>query len=285
MHRCLALKGAYDAGILHCDFSVGNIIIDSEGQGWLIDWDLSKPVSSPVASETPKHAARTVSDVILPAMVNANSECGPQGTWQFMSAKLISSPNAQHDFRDDLESSIYVLMWMTLMYSEVSERGQVEPFLSNTLNPPSYDDLAGFARQDFLKGQSFLQHVKFPGRPALHSLICNLADLFRFRYEPEPSEQLKQEYEVLQQLVSAEPTNKAVKAAYRKDPYRLYAEAITKLNDHTATIRLFGVALDHLSGWPVNDDPAKPAFEPESPADPVVKSSWRSTRTTGRAHV
>ena len=38
---------AYNIGILHRDISAGNIIIEN-GQGWLIDWDMSKPVSSTI---------------------------------------------------------------------------------------------------------------------------------------------------------------------------------------------------------------------------------------------
>jgi RIO-like serine/threonine protein kinase len=43
----------YNVGVLHRDFSPGNIII-GPGGGQLIDWDLSKPVS--VHSETPRRA-------------------------------------------------------------------------------------------------------------------------------------------------------------------------------------------------------------------------------------
>jgi serine/threonine protein kinase len=53
----------YAAGILHRDFSPGNIIITSDGKGLLIDWDLSKPfLSKPLSerSETPRCATRTV---------------------------------------------------------------------------------------------------------------------------------------------------------------------------------------------------------------------------------
>lgn len=53
-----ALKDAYEAGILHRDFSVGNIIMDGTGKGLLIDWDLSKPVSLDL--EIPRHTTRTV---------------------------------------------------------------------------------------------------------------------------------------------------------------------------------------------------------------------------------
>ena len=48
---------AYEAGILHRDFSPGNIIIYCGG-GLLIDWDLSKPLS--ITPETPRRATRTV---------------------------------------------------------------------------------------------------------------------------------------------------------------------------------------------------------------------------------
>jgi len=37
-----AHKEAYEAGILHRDVSVGNIMITPEGRGLLIDWDMCK---------------------------------------------------------------------------------------------------------------------------------------------------------------------------------------------------------------------------------------------------
>ena len=62
----LAHLDAYNIGILHQDISAGNIIIKN-GQGWLINWDMSKPVSS--AIETPRHATRTVSSSISPSLI------------------------------------------------------------------------------------------------------------------------------------------------------------------------------------------------------------------------
>jgi hypothetical protein len=140
---------------LHRDFSPGNIIIDSDGKGWLIDWDLSKPVL--LSAQTPRRATRTVSnDYLFPIRIRANPEYGFQGTWQFMSSRLINQPGVQHDFRDDLESSLYVLLWVVLMYSEVSDRDQVPLFLASVLDPQSYNNKGSFAKEDFLKGQSFL---------------------------------------------------------------------------------------------------------------------------------
>jgi len=41
-----------------------------------------------------------------------------QGTWQFMSARLVKDTSAAHTFQDDLESSFWVLLWTVLMYSK-----------------------------------------------------------------------------------------------------------------------------------------------------------------------
>lgn len=71
----LALKDAYGAGILHRDFSPGNIIIGPDGVGLLIDWDLSKPLvlASP-SSETPRRATRTVcTNILSDVVIESNS--------------------------------------------------------------------------------------------------------------------------------------------------------------------------------------------------------------------
>ena len=77
-----------------------------------------------------------------------------------MSANLIAQMNGKHTthtLQDDLESSIYVLMWMTLMYSETSDKSQVPSFLSGVLDPKPYGLTCGFSKADFLKAWTFLQ--------------------------------------------------------------------------------------------------------------------------------
>uniref|UniRef100_A0A0W0GAK3 Fungal-type protein kinase domain-containing protein n=1 Tax=Moniliophthora roreri TaxID=221103 RepID=A0A0W0GAK3_MONRR len=82
------------AKILHRDISAGNILITDEG-GMLIDWDFSKHGDI----QRPRAPVRT-------------------GTWQFMSAKLLSKPpgTVEHERVDDLESFFHVLCWITLIY-------------------------------------------------------------------------------------------------------------------------------------------------------------------------
>ncbi|KAG2073504.1 hypothetical protein BDR04DRAFT_950482, partial [Suillus decipiens] len=90
----LAHKDAYEkAGVLHRDLSIGNIVI-FHGKGILIDWDLAKLVST----KGPRQTTR-------------------MGTWQFMSAYLVQNQNAPHVIEDDLESSLYVVLWVALKYS------------------------------------------------------------------------------------------------------------------------------------------------------------------------
>ena len=86
-----------------------------------------------------------------------------QGTWQFMSAALINQKGVQHNFKDDIESSIYVLLWVILMYSEVSDRDRVPSFLSEVFDPQPHGPFGGYGKLDFLKGRSFLDDVQFPG--------------------------------------------------------------------------------------------------------------------------
>ncbi|KAG2751891.1 hypothetical protein P692DRAFT_20701781, partial [Suillus brevipes Sb2] len=89
-----AHKDAYElAMVLHRDLSVGNVVI-YKGVGILIDWDLAKLITI----QGPRQKNRT-------------------GTWQFMSAFLVSHSGAVHRVEDDLESSLYVLLWTALKYS------------------------------------------------------------------------------------------------------------------------------------------------------------------------
>ncbi|KAG2752227.1 hypothetical protein P692DRAFT_20653386, partial [Suillus brevipes Sb2] len=86
-----AHKGAFElAKVLHQDLSVGNIVI-YKGKGHLVDWDLAKLVNI----QGPRQTTRT-------------------GTCQFMSAYLIEHSNATHMVGDDLESSLFVILWTAL---------------------------------------------------------------------------------------------------------------------------------------------------------------------------
>ncbi|KAG2047885.1 hypothetical protein BDR06DRAFT_840222, partial [Suillus hirtellus] len=73
----------HKAGILHQDLSAGNVVIH-DGKGILIDWNLSKLINIKGARQ------------------------------QFMSAHLVKNKDTTHDVKDDLESSLYVVLWVAL---------------------------------------------------------------------------------------------------------------------------------------------------------------------------
>ena len=158
MHR-----GTHSAGVLHCDISPGNIILTNSG-GLLIDWDMSKAID---ATQTQRREAQT-------------------STWQFMSAALVSAmfKPMTHTFVDDIESSLWVLMWIFLMYSSCSNKDQAILFLDNTLEPQTQNRQGGYNKADWLKGGTFSNKVFFDGWPALDGLVKQLAHLFGSRYEP-----------------------------------------------------------------------------------------------------
>ncbi|KAG2113787.1 uncharacterized protein F5147DRAFT_571039 [Suillus discolor] len=90
----IAHQDAYeDCDILHRDLSVGNIMVH-ENEGILIDWDLAKSTQD----SGPRQIPRT-------------------GTWQFMSARLVADMNTPHDFQDDMESTLYVILWIMFIFT------------------------------------------------------------------------------------------------------------------------------------------------------------------------
>lgn len=199
-----------------------------------------------------------------------------------MSAKLVNEPNVLHDFRDDLESSLYVLLWTTMMYSVLPEREQVERFLKYVLDPaPSkIAGIGGFGKDSFLFRPSFLINVEFPNREALHTLMKNLANLFQFRYEKPPDPDARAACEFLQSMILQSITEDAKKyftLLLEDNAVRRYDLAMDKLSSHAATIKLFDIALSDRSKWPIIDDPATNQGFTSKPAPPVTKSDWQAT--------
>ncbi|KAI0318709.1 hypothetical protein OF83DRAFT_920034 [Amylostereum chailletii] len=92
-----AHKEAYEkAGTLHRDLSVQNILITSEGEGLLIDWDLVRDMS--ILPVIPRSELRT-------------------GTWQFVSGLLLESNGAiTHELHHDTESLTLVSLYCVVRY-------------------------------------------------------------------------------------------------------------------------------------------------------------------------
>jgi hypothetical protein len=89
---------------------------------------------------------------------------------------------------DDLESSIYVLLWMALTFLECFDRTQVPSFMEHVIDPQPQGNTSGFKKVDFLQARAFLKAVKFPHWPAIDNPIDQLAIMFSVRYETKPDD-------------------------------------------------------------------------------------------------
>ena len=188
-----------------------------------------------------------------------------QGTWQFMSSKLISDPNWRHDFQDDLESSIYVLLWVMLMYSTCSNPAQVVPFMEGVLDPQPHAMGSGFGKSDFLIGKSFLGSVQFSGRPAFDTLLLHLASLFSLRYSVPFALPPLNSGNVVATLQAHSTAQKDVDEEKEKAGANITHEAI---------ISTFDFALRNPSEWPDDDHAVHQEIELHSREFTTVGTGW-----------
>lgn len=188
----------------------------------------------------------------------------------------MNGKHTTHTLQDDLESSVYVLMWMTLMYSETSDKSQVPSFLSGVLDPKPYGPTGGFSKADFLQARTFLQRVTFPGRLALHRLVTQLAELFAVRYERKPTAIQYTTADFLFRNIADNPdSDPRFQEAYKETVVYSYETRIKALEGYQYTIDLFGNALQDTASWPTDDHAVKQYFQSEPPPpQQVIKSGW-----------
>ncbi|KAI1791921.1 hypothetical protein LXA43DRAFT_384908 [Ganoderma leucocontextum] len=155
-HALRAHMAAYtDAGILHRDISVGNILIDPVSRsGILIDWDLSRLVSE--LGDGPMEPDRT-------------------GTWQFRSALSLYYPRKPYRLSDDVESFIHAFRYMVLRFHPTGLRG----LLSHVQTYFEHSTKAGAFR---LGGQYKMDHFdkdrpsfKVINNPKLQKILDEIA--------------------------------------------------------------------------------------------------------------
>ncbi|KAF9268609.1 hypothetical protein L218DRAFT_891932 [Marasmius fiardii PR-910] len=239
----IAHKDAYEiAGILHRDISVGNIIIMSDGTGRLIDWDLCQFRHR--RDKGPRTNRRT-------------------GTWQFMSAKLLSLEAAEHELADDIESYFYVISWQVLKYTphkmDISDvidtiatvYEHVLPQIEDT--PPR----GGKAKKHSL-GSRAMSKLEVEST-AIHELLSDLEKTLAFRYEQEPSKEGFDQQRLARTRADPQSTDKeAVDELERWLYENKFKESQSFLQSHEWLLQCFDDALkgdlagelrDNLKGY------------------------------------
>ena len=173
-----------------------------------------------------------------------------------MSAYLVEhSSSAIHTVEDDLESSFYVVLWMSLMYKEtymdIIHRTKLIKQVFET-------DPRSSAKADWLIGRTNLPHDMFVDCKPLDNLIHTLAGFFSHWYIQISDNQqmvfdnfqlaLEQSMTGLGGPVITEYMLKAAHAFMADSPVYQKEMGIS----HDTVIGIFNKYLD-LSGWPVQD--------------------------------
>ncbi|KAI9065679.1 hypothetical protein FKP32DRAFT_1623592 [Trametes sanguinea] len=149
---CDCVKAHRDAieksEIIHRDVSGGNILIHPivkpvgkdgrssrvKWEGLLSDWEMSKPVNVPEPLPLPRQPPRT-------------------GTWQFLSAAMLSGKPKQVEIPDELESFLHVLLYYAVRYLN-SNCGDAAAFLEGHFDAYTFKDgiyTCGQAKENAVK--------------------------------------------------------------------------------------------------------------------------------------
>ncbi|KAG2103653.1 hypothetical protein BD769DRAFT_1676364 [Suillus cothurnatus] len=146
-------------GVLHRDLSVGNVVI-YRSKGILIDWDLSKLINFKSAQQI---------------------TC--MGTWQFMSAHLVENRDNKHDVEDDLESSLYVVLWVALLCTETYLTIPTRSLLiKQVFEVDELEGVGSSSKSAVLNSRTQFGVDVFVNRKPLDRLVLALAELFALRY-------------------------------------------------------------------------------------------------------
>ena len=175
---------------IHRDISVGNIILVQEPdshvrKGYLIDWESSCRVDDKGEAIDP---GRTVGLRLLKMAWPDNSHV-PQGTWRYMSIRLLRTTKAhevKHTFQDDMESLLYVVLYCALLWQPhvLSEEGLTH-FISKF-----FDDAMVYSKRPaeggFVKVENALSRL-WTERIGLHSRdLHDWLDLMMDYHTPPP---------------------------------------------------------------------------------------------------
>ncbi|VDC04916.1 unnamed protein product [Peniophora sp. CBMAI 1063] len=146
-----------NADLLHRDMSAGNMLIDENGRGVLVDWEL--------------------------AAVRAKCRLSPCiGTWNYMSAALAEDDRRVNRDEDDAEAAVHALIETLLRYrpTKVHElRGVLDHVWPNETNDP----VPGRGKREFWEGMIVGEEdlvASLP--PPCVAMIRDLRALFRHAY-------------------------------------------------------------------------------------------------------
>ncbi|KAH9486262.1 hypothetical protein JR316_0000326 [Psilocybe cubensis] len=157
------------ARILHRDISVGSIVIEKNGGGILVDWDLSESTLGRNESTIAEHT----------------------GTWQFISYRLVAPRKVDEPMpiptkEDDLESFWHVLFWVAMRHAEHGQPiSEIKSIMKNVYDNRQYTE-AGIScpetKYDKLLNPLTVRKQIFASRP-LETILEEFQQIISSRYQ------------------------------------------------------------------------------------------------------
>ena len=254
-----AIEDLYDRRILHGDISTANIMIAVNGSGRLIDLDLAWDRDE-VGARLSVRAVSSQPQFILgfgPADLPAL-----QGTWQFMSTRLLTVPGKVHELCDDLESLWFVFLYEALHFVKHNEPPGIDMhtiFDHINICQKTGAHTGGLGKRDLYSfGQRVVANIAFTSQP-FTTLIGEMYLLFKTlskHYEKQDDAMLWQD-DIAQDDIEQEYT---------------IVKNVPKLKDCAEIKRLFKKALDSKE-WSETCDKVEDQYPPNEHLTPKEKNT------------
>ncbi|KAI5984862.1 hypothetical protein EDD15DRAFT_2374764 [Pisolithus albus] len=237
LHAMEAHWQAYEkAGVLHRDISVNNILIDENGNGVLIDWELALFLNDPIHTTVAKRHDRT-------------------GTWQFISAALLTREGHSHELADDIESFVHVLGWTVLSYLPspmdiIKRTAMVSLLYDHSFKVTTGQEEGGLAKEEMLRSGNYPPERFTLTEPSpILELIRELASPFQARYGKAPTEADLEAFKLINTVVANGQLPKEVLYNQRAHQYELRMSRLSSSKWFLGTIQ------DALQrpDWPAKD--------------------------------
>ncbi|KAI0761620.1 hypothetical protein BD413DRAFT_485671 [Trametes elegans] len=178
----LGHRQAYvEAGVLHRDFSLGNILITDKPKGddpigYIHDLDYSSmtpddETTAPTSAEAPADSKPTSDNPEDSARQKERT-----GTYYFMAVELLRESGVIHDVHHDLESYYWVLLWVVLRHTNCSRKGVSGQEICKRLFVYG-DDTSSVASKHAWLVETARSDLIIQDNPALTTLLKRFAEL------------------------------------------------------------------------------------------------------------
>lgn len=200
-----------------------------------------------------------------------------------MSAALVAWLGTEQNLMDDLESTLYVLLWMGIMYFLCRDKEAVSAFINHCLNPIVSPDSSHTGKIDFVMSRKFFSIIRFPNHNCFPTLIDNLGSLFvacyRSMVQCRPEQELAVQedpstYYALIQVVTKDPKNILLQNLLHNNPIHKDFQSMEKLQSLAYIIELFTTLVNDDSKWTNDPPPSVQDIWPPVNHSPFTKSSW-----------